>query len=185
MFILHYFNFSHSRETIISGGQQSKRESIAGIKIARSQQRRSFGFGAEVHRVESVKYWGELDCDVHHDKGQLTSFSANWQHHGHVWWTDTPPNFQAGWRLKFYKIYKHKLQTSIQVFSKSPSFSLHVIYVFNFKWRACQTRGSFCWITAAFTSTIQVIWQWWTSCLGTPPASHHQQETFILNLHIF
>jgi len=40
---------------MISGGQQSKRESIACIKTARSQQRRSLGPGAVVHRVESVK----------------------------------------------------------------------------------------------------------------------------------
>ena len=118
MFILHYFNFSHSRETVISGGQQSKRESIACVKTARYQQRRSPGSRAEVHRVESVRPWGGFACDADHDKGQLTSFSANWQHHGHVWWTlDTPPNFRAWWRLKFYKIYKHKLQTLIQIFT--------------------------------------------------------------------
>jgi len=103
---------------MISGGQQSKRESIACIKTARSQQRRSLGPGAVVHRVESVKSWGGLACDIHHDKGQLTSSSANWQHHGHVSWTlDTSPNFRAWWRLKFYKICKYKLQTFIQVFN--------------------------------------------------------------------
>jgi len=90
---------------------------IAWIKTARSQQRGSLGSGAKVYRVVSVKSWQGLACDMNHDKGQLRSFSANWQHHGHVWWTlDTLPNFRAWWRLKLCKTYIHKLQTFIQVF---------------------------------------------------------------------
>jgi hypothetical protein len=161
MFILHYFNFSHSRETVIAGGQQSKHESIAWIKTARSPQQRSLGSGAEVNRVESIKSWGGSACDVHHD--QLTSFSANWQHHDHVWWTsDTPPNFRSWWRWKFYKIYKHKLPTLIQAF-------------FNRYFRKAQALASTSFMSLISTGEPVKLWK---ASVGLPQPSLSPSQSY-------
>jgi hypothetical protein len=62
---------------VISGGQQSKCESTAWLKTTGSQQQRYLGSGSGVHTAESVKSWGGLAHDLHHDTGQLTSFSAD------------------------------------------------------------------------------------------------------------